>query len=69
MTTKTFVAPDISCHHCVMTIQRELGELEGIQSVNADEDTKKVTVAFEPPADLAKISGLMEEIGYPISNN
>jgi len=69
MTTKTFVAPDISCHHCVMTIQRELGELDGIQSVNADADTKKVIVAFEEPANLEKISSLMEEIGYPISNN
>ncbi|NOZ05087.1 MAG: heavy-metal-associated domain-containing protein [Chloroflexi bacterium] len=69
MTTKTFVAPDISCNHCVMAIQRELGELDGIQSVNAEADTKKVTITFEAPANLEKISALMKEIGYPISNN
>ncbi len=69
MTTKTFIAPDISCNHCVMTIQRELGELAGVQSVIAKADTKEVTVTFAVPANLEKISSLMEEIGYPISNN
>ena len=39
MTAKTFKVPNISCGHCVMTIQREVGELEGIVSVEAKEAT------------------------------
>lgn len=69
MTTETYLAPDISCGHCVMTIQRELGALEGVQVVEADEASKRVTVTFGPPADASKIGSLMEEIGYPISLN
>ncbi len=67
MTTETYLAPNISCGHCVMTIQRELGALEGVQAVEADETSKHVTITFGPPADASKISSLMAEIGYPIS--
>ena len=44
MASKTFLVPNISCNHCVMTIERELGELEGVASVDADIETKNVTV-------------------------
>ena len=35
MTTLIFTVPNISCHHCVNTIQTELSALPGIQSVAA----------------------------------
>jgi copper chaperone len=66
MATKTFKVPNISCGHCVMTIKREVGELEGVVSVNAEETSKMVTVEWnEPPASWEAIRGLLEEIGYP----
>jgi copper chaperone CopZ len=68
METKTFQAPAIHCGHCTMTIQRELGELEGIKSVQADLNTKMVTVSWDTPATWDKVKSLMEEIGYPPAN-
>jgi copper chaperone len=69
MTTKTFKVPNISCGHCVMTIQREVGDLEGVVSVKAEEATKMVTVEWnEPPASWAAIQALLEEINYPPEN-
>jgi copper chaperone len=68
METKTFVAPAIHCGHCTMTIQREVAELPGVQSVQADLNTKKVTVNWDTPATWDKIKALMEEIGYPAAN-
>jgi copper chaperone CopZ len=65
METKTFQAPAISCGHCTKTIQNELGELQGVQSVQADQNTKMVTVTWDKPADWSKIKALLEEIGYP----
>ena len=65
MTTLTVKAPNISCGHCVHTIQNEVGELTGVQSVQAKEDTKLVTVTFEAPATQEQIEELMAEIGYP----
>ena len=65
MTTRTFKVPNISCGHCVMTIQREVGELEGVTSVSAKQDTKMVTVEWkEPPASWERIRSLLEEINY-----
>jgi len=68
METKTFQAPAIHCGHCTMTIQREVGELEGVKSVKADPNTKMVTVGWETPATWDKIKALMAEIGYPAAN-
>ncbi len=68
METKTFQAPAIHCGHCTMTVQRELGELAGVQSVKADQQTQMVTVSWEAPADWSQIKSLLEEIGYPPAN-
>ena len=65
MTTKTFVVPGISCGHCTHTIESELAELAGVQSVKADQATKQVTVAFAAPATWEKIKDTLQEINYP----
>ena len=65
MASKTFQVPNISCHHCVMTIQRELGELEGVVSATGDVETKAVTVEWESPATWDGIKSLLDEINYP----
>jgi copper chaperone CopZ len=43
----------------------EVGELQGVQSVKADEAAKKVQITFEPPASEEKIKALLAEINYP----
>jgi copper chaperone len=65
MASKTLQVPNISCHHCVMTIQRELGELEGVVSATGDVETKTVTVEWESPATWDGVKSLLDEINYP----
>ncbi|HNS40217.1 MAG: heavy-metal-associated domain-containing protein [Anaerolineae bacterium] len=65
METKTFKVPGISCMHCVHTIKTELAELAGVQSVDADKDSKMVTVTWGSPADWEKIRATLVEINYP----
>ncbi len=65
MPTTTYSVPNISCGHCVHTIQSELIELEGVKDVRASVETKMVVVTFEPPADESKIKALLAEINYP----
>jgi copper chaperone CopZ len=50
--------------HCVHTIKMEVGDLEGVQSVDADEASKEVVVAFDPPATEDSIVALLKEINY-----
>lgn len=65
MANKTFTVPNISCNHCVMTIKRELGELEGVASVTADAGAKTVAIEWEAPATWDGIKSLLVEINYP----
>jgi len=63
--TKSFRVPNITCHHCVMTIKRELGELSGVTSVSGDADTKTITVEWSAPATWNSIKSLLAELNYP----
>ena len=65
MTTVTYTVPAISCGHCTHTIETEVGEMQGVQSVKADEATKKVVITFDAPANENVIKALLAEINYP----
>jgi copper chaperone CopZ len=65
MTNKTVRVPNISCGHCVATIEREVGRVPGVASVKADRTTKEVTVAWNPDAtDWDSIERTMRDINY-----
>jgi copper chaperone CopZ len=68
MSTVKYSVPNISCGHCVHTIQTELADLAGIQSVKADAAQKSVVIVFEPPATEDQIKQLLQEINYPVAN-
>jgi copper chaperone len=65
MKSVEFNVPAISCGHCVKTIEMELGELEGVVSVSANLDSKKVRVEYDQPANEEKILDLLASINYP----
>lgn len=67
MTTVNYSVPGIHCAHCTHTIELEVGELDGVQSVKADLDTKNVAITFDVPASEDKIKALLAEIEYPIA--
>lgn len=65
----TLVAPDISCGHCVATVQGAVGGIDGVESVEADAATKYVTVVFDPArVELGQITAVMEDEGYPVAS-
>jgi copper chaperone len=67
MTTITYSVPNINCGHCVHTIQTEVGDLQGVKSVKADFNTKKVEISFDAPASEEQIKSLLAEINYPVA--
>ena len=65
MTSKTVKVPNISCGHCVATIEREVGRVAGVASVKADRATRNVTISWDQGAtDWSAIERLMKEINY-----
>jgi copper chaperone len=60
-------APDISCGHCVATIDRALGALDGVRHVATDEATKRIEVEYDPSrVSLDRIEATLDEEGYPV---
>jgi copper chaperone CopZ len=65
MSTVTYKIPDISCNHCVHTIETELRDLPGVLDVKADANLKQAVISFEEPASEDQIKALLTEINYP----
>ena len=68
MENVTLTAPDISCGHCVATVEDAVGRLAGVTSVKADESTKQVQVAFDANrVTVEQIEERLDAAGYPVS--
>jgi copper chaperone CopZ len=67
MYTVKYSIPNISCGHCVHTIQSEVAELEGVESVQADMQTRTAVITFQPPATEDNIKALLQELNYPVA--
>ena len=68
-TTATLISPDISCDHCVATVNKALGEIDGVTTVESRADTKEVVVTYEPGnVSETKIREVLDEAGYPASS-
>lgn len=66
MKSATFNVPSMHCNHCTHTVSMELSDLEGVSKVNADLDTKVVTVEFDAPATEQTLRDTLAEINYPV---
>lgn len=65
MTTKTFVVPNISCGHCVRSIQNELMEMAGVEKAGGDSEKKTITVSWSGSVTEADIRNVLKSINYP----
>lgn len=60
--------PDISCEHCVKTINGALGALPGVESVQTDIPTKTVRLRYNPTqAPLDQIEATLDDAGYTVA--
>lgn len=66
MKDAVLVSAKISCGHCKMTVESTGNSLEGISSISADPETKKIEVTYdENVITLDEIKLAMEQAGYP----
>ena len=59
----TYEVPAIHCAHCAMSIREEVSEVEGVDEVAVDLDTKVVTVSGSDLDDAA-LRAAIAEAGY-----
>ena len=61
--TVTYTVPAIHCAHCVRSIQEEVSEVEGVDEVDVDLETKIVTI-HGSRLDDAALRAAIGEAGY-----
>jgi copper chaperone CopZ len=70
MTTPTIdiAVGGMTCHHCVMTISKELTGLPGVADATVDLDAKRATVHPDGSVPAAKVEAAaraaINELGY-----
>jgi len=63
----TLSIPNISCKHCIMTVQRESGFVDGAEFVSGDIEGKTATFKVENEAALSALKETLAEAGYPVA--
>ena len=67
MTKTVFKVDGMSCGHCVKSITKAVGALDGVFGVTADLSAKTVTVEHDPgQASTGKIKSGIEEQGFEV---
>ncbi len=60
--------PDVSCEHCVKTINGALGTQPGVQDVQTDITTKTVHLRYDPSQlPMEKIEAILDDAGYTVA--
>jgi copper chaperone len=63
----TFIAPDITCGHCVAKAQDAVRDLEGVTAAFASVETKFVDVDFDSTKITAdQVAAALSKAGYPV---
>jgi copper chaperone len=61
--TVTYTVPAIHCAHCALSIREEVSEVEGVDEVDVDLETKIVTIQGSELDDAA-LRAAIGEAGY-----
>ncbi len=63
----TLSVPDISCEHCVKTINGALGGLTGVESVATDIPSKTVRLRYDPSqVSMETVEAVLDDNGYTV---
>lgn len=62
----TLFAPDVTCDHCIATIQKTVENVEGARFIEGDPDSKSFAVDLAQGVVLDRLSEALAAEGYPL---
>ncbi len=65
MDTLNLTLPAVTCGHCKMSVEREVGAVDGVVSVVVTVENKRAVIEYAGPATYDGIETVLTEIGYP----
>jgi copper chaperone CopZ len=63
---RTYTVQGMTCSHCVLSVREEVSEVAGVEHVDVDLDSGRLTVAGDGFAD-ADVHGAVAEAGYVVA--
>lgn len=56
----------MTCHHCEMTVEKALKEIENVRNVKANLEKGIVEIRYENEIDITKLKDKIMESGYQV---
>ncbi|MCR8969749.1 heavy-metal-associated domain-containing protein [Facklamia sp. 7083-14-GEN3] len=67
MKKQDFNVQGMSCSHCAQTIQDLLLSMDGVEDVNIQLDTKKITIEHQDPLTTEDFNHVLKDTHYQLS--
>ena len=64
----TLYAPDVTCEHCIASIEKAVGTVDGATFVSGDPDAKSFVVEVAGGAVIDQVAAATEAEGYPLGD-
>lgn len=68
MSTATYTVQGMTCDHCVRSVTEEVSEVPGVDDVQVDLASGRLTVAGDAAGDTAAVRSAVEEAGYQLAD-
>lgn len=56
----------MSCKHCVMAVQKALGEIDGVKDLKVNLEAGEATFDEAGPVDMNKVREAVQKAGYQV---
>ncbi len=66
MKIATYTVKGMTCDHCVRAVTEEVGKVTGVDGVEVDLASGKVTVSGSGPVQDGAVRAAVEEAGYEV---
>jgi copper chaperone len=67
MAEASYTITGMTCEHCVRSVTEEVGQLDGVQQVDVDLESGRLTVTSQDPLALDDVSAAVAEAGYELA--
>jgi copper chaperone len=66
MSTTTLLVDGMTCDHCVSSIRKSVGEVDGVSDVSVDLASGQVTVTADGAPDQDALRAAVEDAGFDL---
>jgi len=66
MSQSTYTVQGMTCGHCVSSVTEEVSQIDGVQNVQVDLATGKVTVTSDRDVPTDEVRAAVTEAGYQL---